>query len=89
MRVNRNAPKKLNASPKETKEGSIPGRSYLQDIQKECAQNKQIQDTSKQNNNVFRANFDTTEKEERLLGHEELEALSGADVNRITPRYFL
>ena len=63
---------------------------YLQDIRYECKSEKWIQAASTQNENGFEeqllAVMESESVDER---EEETKALSGADMNRITPKYFL
>ena len=63
--------------------------SYVSDVNAECVQSKWISAMSAQNENSFEEGMTNVDKEEQLMDHYEVDALSGADMNRITPRYFL
>ena len=62
---------------------------YLHDFVFERASGKWIKAASTQNDNAFEEPILALEQDDQLNDQDELSALSGADMNRIAPRYFL
>ena len=61
---------------------------YLMDLNLECASRKWIKASSRRSDKGFEESILALGKEDQLIDHGELNALSGADVGRIAPRYF-
>ena len=65
------------------------GDRYAVDVNAERVHSKRGNAMSMQNEDIFDGWASRGEKEEQLLlGHYEMDAYSGSDLDRVTPRYF-
>ena len=63
--------------------------NYMSDAKAECVSAKWIMAMSSKNENLFQEEFALEDKADNSLEEEENQSLMGADMNRITPKYFL